>query len=82
MYMSSVKNSNKFTIKHINSNATNMNKETFNFALDVNQVINDSDTAVALDTFARGFVALSKDSYNDCQIVTTKNLNSIAGGVS
>ena len=80
MYLSTVKNSNKLTVKHINSNASKINNESFNFALTIPQI--DSDTAVAIYNWAIGYTNLTKDTYTDCQIKTVKCVESIAGGVS
>lgn len=74
------KNSNKFTIMHRDA-LTNVNSESFNFALTVEQCY-DTDTATALDNFARGYCNLTTDTYYDCKIKTVVNLDSLAGGNS
>lgn len=68
---SAKKESNNFTVYHSDAFG-NKNNERFNFALKIDEV--SSDTAVALDSFARGFVNLSKDSYDDSKIFTSRNL--------
>lgn len=75
-----VRNSNKLTVLHKDPTGLKTNSEQFKFALSISEI--NSDTAVALDTWARGFVALSKDTYSDCELKTTKCIESIAGGNS
>lgn len=75
---SSKKEFNTFTVRHIDNLGSSTNSERFNFALKVNDI--DSDTAIALDTFARAMTALTTDTYNDSEIVTARNLETIAGG--
>ncbi len=68
---SAKKESNSFTVYHIDATGSK-NNERFNFALKIDEI--SSDTAVALDSFARGFVNLTKDTYDDSQIFTSRNL--------
>lgn len=79
-YLTPVNNSNRFRIEHTDNTGQNTNYENFNLALTIQDVTGSSDTAIALDTFAKSFVALSTDTYSDSKIYTTKNLDSIAGG--
>ena len=69
---SAKKESNNFTVYHKDVFGTNTNSERFNFALKIDEI--SSDTAVALDSFARGFVNLTKDTYDDSKIFTSRNL--------
>lgn len=71
-------NKQTFTIYHKNA-LGQTNSESFNFALTIEQCY-DSDTATALDNFARGYCNLTTDTYNDCKIKRIVNLDSLAGG--
>lgn len=62
---------NKMTIRHVNqmgTKATEIFKTTLTAAL-------DSDTAVAVDSWAKSFVALSTDTYQDTEIQSTQSIN-------
>lgn len=54
----------QFTIRHI-SQLGSRGTEKFYTTLTAEQIANDSDTAVALDSFVRAVVALSTDTYED-----------------
>ena len=66
----------KMTVRHT-SNTTKKNTEIFNCDPSKINVNISSDTAVAIDTFARAFVNLSKDIYNDTEISQTQSINEI-----
>ena len=68
--------STKLKVKHIDSTGKKVNTEIFNCSSAINTNIS-SDTAIALDTWAKGFVSLSADSYDDCEITTTQSLNEL-----
>lgn len=63
----------KLKIMHRDSDGKN-NSETFYTTLTANL---SSDTAVAVDTWARAYVALSTDTYNDSQVIDTVSINEI-----
>lgn len=66
----------KMTIRHI-SNTAKKNTEIFNCDPSKINVNISSDTAVAIDTFARAFVNLSTDTYNDTEISQTQSVTEI-----
>ena len=61
----------KLTVKHKDSNGKN-NTEIFNTTLNVDL---SSDTAIAVDSWARGFVSLTSDTYEDVVISSTQSIN-------
>lgn len=61
----------KLTVKHKDSSGKN-NTEIFNTTLNVDL---SSDTAVAVDSWARGFVSLTSDTYEDAVITSTESIN-------
>lgn len=63
---------NYFTIYHSDT-LGNTNNERFKFTIAIEDITRD--TAVALDAFARGFVNLTKDNYEDSKVFTSKNLD-------
>lgn len=66
----------KLKITHKDSNGKT-NSETFNTTLDTSI---SSDTAVAVDTWAKAYCNLSTDNYNDTEITTTQSINEILAG--
>ena len=71
------KEANSLTVTH-KSVSQASNSERFNFALEISDI--DATTAQQIDTFARAFVNLTTDTYDDTYIITAKNLETIAGG--
>lgn len=67
---------NKLKISHKDGNSKT-NSETFNTTLTSDI---DSDTALAVDNWARSFVALSNDTYEDTEITSTQSINEILAG--
>lgn len=63
----------KMKITHRDSNGK-LNSEIFYTSLKANI---DSDTATAVDTWSRAFVALSKDTYDDTQIIETTSITEV-----
>lgn len=61
----------KLTVKHVDSN-NKQNTEVFNTTLDVDM---SSETALAIDAWARQFVNLTTDTYNDTVITSTLSIN-------
>lgn len=61
----------KLTVKHKDSSGKN-NTEIFNTTLNVDL---SSDTAIAVDSWARGFVSLTSDTYEDVVISSTQSIN-------
>ena len=53
------------------------NSEIFRTPLRIEDVENDSDTALAVDTWARAFVNLSSDEYRGVEFTATANLTEI-----
>lgn len=53
------------------------NSETFNLNLSIND-FQDSVTAAAFDSWARGFVNLTNDTYEDCTITEMRIIEKIA----
>ncbi len=64
----------KLTVKH-KDNLSKRSTEIFNANPNVISNSMSSDTAVALDTWAKGFVALSTDTYEDTEVSSTFSLN-------
>lgn len=64
----------KLKIIHKDGVTGKNNTEIYNTTLPVNL---DSDTAVAVDNWARGVVNLSTDNYQDTEITETVSLNEI-----
>lgn len=65
----------KITIKHAEPVAGKINTEIFNSKLTIAEVKANTVTAAALDSWARGYVALSKDSYGDVEISEVLSIN-------
>lgn len=66
----------KLTLRHVDS-LGKKNSEIFTCdPAKINANIS-SDTAVAIDTWARGLVALSTDTYSDSEITQTQSVNEI-----
>lgn len=66
----------KLTIRHVD-NLGKKNTEIFTCdPAKINANIS-SDTATAIDTWARGFVALSTDTYSDAEITQTQSVDEI-----
>lgn len=65
----------KMVVRHKDSLGKN-NSETFNTTLTVDSV-SDTAVAAAVDTWARSFVALSKDTYDDVSITESVSINEI-----
>lgn len=66
----------KLTVRHVD-NLGKKNTEIFTCdPAKINANIS-SDTAVAIDTWARGFVALSNDTYSDSEITQIQSINEI-----
>lgn len=61
----------KLTVKHVNAN-NKQNTEVFNTTLSTDI---SSETAIAVDTWARQFVYLTTDTYNDSTITSTLSIN-------
>lgn len=61
---------------HTDIGATN-NSEFFKTPLRIEDLENDSDTALAVDNWARAFVALSTDEYRGVYITETGDLSAI-----
>ena len=69
----------KLKVKHAGmtqTGATN-NTEIFRTSLKIEDIDNNSDTALALDTWARAFVNLSTDEYRSVDITATAELAEI-----
>lgn len=66
----------KITVKHYSPDNKN-NTEIFNCDPTKINVNMSSDTAVAVRTWALGFVSLSADTYQDVEITQTNSVNSI-----
>lgn len=62
---------NRLTVRHVNQMGSKSN-EVFRTTLTADL---DSDTAVAVDSWARQFVALSTDTYTDTEIESTQSIN-------
>lgn len=66
---------NKLVVKHKDSSGSGKtNTENFYTTLNVGL---SSDTAVAVDSWARGFVSLTSDTYEDVVISSTQSINEI-----
>lgn len=66
----------KLTVRHTDANG---NKATEIFICDP-AIINvniDSDTATAIDSWARGFVNLTTETYQNCDISQVQSVNEI-----
>lgn len=63
----------KLTVKHKDSSGKN---NTENFYTTLNADLS-SDTAVAVDSWARGFVSLTSDTYDDVVISSSQSINEI-----
>ena len=66
----------KLKITHKDANGKT-NSEVFNTTLTTNV---DSDTAIAINTWALAYCNLSTDNYNDTEITTTQSINEILAG--
>lgn len=70
--------STKMKINHVELDADGgKNSEIFRTPLRIEDVENDSDTAVAIDTWARAFVNLSTDEYRGVEFTATADLTQI-----
>lgn len=68
----------KMKIKHAKLDADGgNNSEIFRTPLRIEDIENSSDTAVALDTWARSFVNLSTDEYRGVEFTATADLTQI-----
>lgn len=66
----------KLTVRHTTVTGAK-NTEIFTCDPAIINVNIDSDTATAIDTWARGFVNLSTDTYQDSEIAQTQSVNEI-----
>ena len=66
----------KLTVRHVD-NLGKKNTEIFNCDPAKINVGISSDTAVAIDTWARSYVALSNDTYSDSEISQIQSVNEI-----
>lgn len=73
-----IKNRNQLKIQHTD-NLGGINSENFNLNLTAEQ-IQDTVTATAVYNWAIGYCGLTYDTYKDCEITITKDVDSLAGG--
>lgn len=66
----------KLKVKHVSATQVDSN-EVFNLNIPASS-FRDSDTAIAFDAWARSFVNLSTDTYDDCEISEMKIIEKIA----
>ena len=64
----------KLTIQSRDSNSKLINE---NFKISDSYELPDSDTAVIIDTFARGIVNLTTNTYQDSVVTRTQSINEI-----
>lgn len=64
----------KLTVRHKDSTGKKTNTEIFNCDPDKINVNISSDTATAIDTFARNLTAMSTDTYEDAIITQTASI--------
>lgn len=78
-YLDETKKSNKITIRHT-SNIGDTGTEIFYANFTVQELNADTVKAAQVDTWAKGYVNLSLDSYDDSKITSTNSVERIARG--
>ena len=69
---------NQLKVKHKDA-LNHQNSENFNLNLTVDQ-IKVKETATQIYNWALGFCSLTSDTYDDCDVIITKNVDSVARG--
>lgn len=78
-YMDETKKSNKMTVRHTD-NIGDTGTEIFNVNFTVQELNSDTVKAAQVDTWAKGYVGLSVDTYDDSKITSTNSVERIARG--